>query len=237
MSQASQAQWVRDSVADAPADERAQFIRKTYAHLFMAIGLMVLIVLAIFSAVDTEALTATMLGSPMSWLIVLGLFMAVGWLARWWASATTSVPLQYLGLTLYVVAEAVIFVPLLHIAANFYPGAIMSAGISTAFIFTGLTAFVFYTKADLSFLGGALAIGGLAAIALIVLSLTMGFSLGLPFVIVMIALAAGYILYDTSNVIHHYRVGQHVAASLALFASVALLFWYVLRLVMAFSEE
>ena len=40
----------------------------------------------------------------------------------------------------------------------------------------------------------------------------------------MIVLACGYILYHTSNILHQYRIGQHVAASLALFASVALLF-------------
>jgi FtsH-binding integral membrane protein len=44
-------------------------------------------------------------------------------------------------------------------------------------------------------------------------------------------------MYDTSNVLHHYRTDQYVAASLALFASVAMLFFYVLRLVMAFSNR
>ena len=55
--------------------------------------------------------------------------------------------------------------------------------------------------------------------------------------IAMIVLACGYILYDTSNILLHYRVGQHVAASLALFASVALLFWYVLQLVMSLRSR
>jgi FtsH-binding integral membrane protein len=36
-------------------------------------------------------------------------------------------------------------------------------------------------------------------------------------------------------VLHHYRTDQYVAASLALFASVAILFWYILRIVIAFS--
>jgi FtsH-binding integral membrane protein len=53
----------------------------------------------------------------------------------------------------------------------------------------------------------------------------------------MIALAAGFIVYDTSNVMHHYGTDQHVAASLELFASVALLFWYILRLFMATSRD
>ena len=48
----------------------------------------------------------------------------------------------------------------------------------------------------------------------------------------MIALACGYILYDTSNVLHNYRTDQYVAAALALFAAVMLLFWYVLRILL-----
>jgi FtsH-binding integral membrane protein len=46
----------------------------------------------------------------------------------------------------------------------------------------------------------------------------------------MIALAGGAILHDTSKVLHHYPEDKYVAASLELFASVALMFWYVLRL-------
>lgn len=72
---------------------------------------------------------------------------------------------------------------------------------------------------------------------LIVCAILFGFNLGVLFSGVMVGLAAGYILYDTSNVMHHYRTDQYVAASLALFASVALLFWYVLRLVMSFSSS
>ncbi len=80
---------------------------------------------------------------------------------------------------------------------------------------------------------GAVVFGGLAAMGLIVVGIVFQFSLGPIFTYAMIALACGYILYHTSNVLHHYRIGQHVAASLALFASVALLFWYILRLFMS----
>ena len=57
-----------------------------------------------------------------------------------------------------------------------------------------------------------------------------GFQLGTFFSVAMIALAGGSILYDTSNVMLRYPQDRHVAASLELFASVALMFWYVLRL-------
>jgi FtsH-binding integral membrane protein len=74
-------------------------------------------------------------------------------------------------------------------------------------------------------------------LGVIVASLLFGFSLGIFFAGLMIAYAAGAILYNTSNVLHHYRPEQHVAASLALFASVALLFWYVVQLVLALSDD
>jgi hypothetical protein len=73
----------------------------------------------------------------------------------------------------------------------------------------------------------------IAAMALIVLGILFGFSLGIWFVWAMIVAACGYILYYTSNVLHHYRTDQHVAAALALFASVALLFWYVIQIFMS----
>ena len=48
----------------------------------------------------------------------------------------------------------------------------------------------------------------------------------------MVLLAAGYILYQTSQIFAHYHTEQYVAASLALFSSVALMFWYVIRIFM-----
>jgi FtsH-binding integral membrane protein len=187
--------------------------------------------------VDVAAITQTMLGGKWSWLIVLGLFMVVSWIANMWARSAASPAIQYAGLSLYVVAQAILFVPLLFIASQFYEGVITTAAIATLSIFIGLTAFVFITGKDFSFLGGILAVAGIAALVTIGLAIFMGFELGLIFTVLMIALCGGYILYDTSNVMHHYRIGQHVAASLALFASVALLFWYMIRLLMILQRE
>ena len=71
---------------------------------------------------------------------------------------------------------------------------------------------------------------------MIVAAVVLGFNLGLLFSALMIVFAAGAILYDTSNILHHYRTDQHVAAALSLFASIALLFWYVLRLLMRLRD-
>ena len=164
--------------------------------------------------------------------------MAVSWIAERWAQSGASPQLQYMGLGLYVIAEAVIFLPLLYIAAHFgSPDVIPSAGIVTGLLFGGLTLVAFTSGRDFSFLGGMLKIGGLVALGVIVASILFGWSLGLFFTGLMILFAGGAILYNTSAVMHHYRTDQHVAASLALFASVALLFWYVLQGLMALSSD
>ncbi|MEM1224107.1 MAG: Bax inhibitor-1 family protein [Planctomycetota bacterium] len=231
--------WTPAALADESA--RASFIRRTYAHLAGAVLAFLGIEVVLFGLVPEpfmRRVVASMTGGYM-WLVVLGAFMGIGWLARSWASSGASRSMQYTGLALYVVAEAVIFLPILYIAVIVMgqPQIPVLAGIITFMTFAGLTAFVFTTKVDLASWGKYLCIAGLVAMGMIVCGILFGFSLGLFFSAAMVALAAGYILYDTSNVLHHYSTDQHVAASLALFASVAFLFWYVLRLVMAFSSS
>ena len=220
----------------AAVEDRVQFIRKTYLHLLGAIIAFVLIEVAIFTLFGDrlEGLVGTMT-SGWNWLIVLGAFMGVSFIADRWAQSNTSQGMQYLGLTLYVVAEAIIFVPLLYYANTFFEGTIQSAGIVTAIVFGGLTATVFITKADFSFLRMALSIGLMAALALIVLGIVFGWDnlFGFWFSFAMVILASGCILYSTSNVLHNYNTNQYVAAALALFSSVALLFWYVLQMFMS----
>lgn len=221
-----------NSAADAAPVERARFIRKTYLHLAGAILAFVGLEYFLFSSGAADTIAATMFGGRFSWFIVLALFMGVAFLANWWANSQTSKTMQYLGLGLYVVAESVIFVPLLFIAANYGGGGetIIKAGVVSLGLFAGLTAVVFITRKDFSFLGSILTIGGFIALGFIAASLIFGFTLGSLFAFVMVGFAATAILYSTSNVLHQYQPTQHVAASLSLFASVALLFWYILTI-------
>ena len=220
--------------ADAPVSERTAFIRKTYLHLGGAVLAFIALEAALISSPLAQPLVRTMLGGRMSWLIVLGAFMVVGWVADRWARSASSPAMQYLGLGLYVVAEAIIMLPLLYVAAYFSgdPNIIAKAGVLTGLVFVGLTGTVLLTRRDFSWLRPALTVAGFAALGLIVVSLLFGFTLGTLFAAVMVVVAAGYILYYTSNVLHHYPVGSHVAAALTLFSSVALLFWYILRILM-----
>jgi FtsH-binding integral membrane protein len=227
--------------ATAQADERAAFIRRTYAHLAGAIlafvGLEALLVS--FARGHEQEIFGLLAASRFSWLIVLLMFMGASWLAQTWARSEASPGLQYAGLALYVVAQAVIFLPLLYVA-TFYTGdpyLIPMAGILTLAVFGGLTLSVFITRKDYSFLRPVLSVGAFIALGVIVAGVLFQFTLGLLFCFAMVALLSGYILYDTSNIMLHYRTTQHVAAALALFASVATLFWYILRILMILNSR
>jgi uncharacterized protein len=229
--------------AAAAASERITFIRRTYGHLAGAILAFVALEMLFFLITSPEwrmNLLAQFASNPMYMLLVLGGFIGFGFLGNYWANNATSRGMQYAGLGLYVILEAVIFLPLLIYAADFMavtaPNLIGEAAIMTAIVFGGLTFGVFVTKQDFSFLGGFLWIAGMLALGIIVCAIIFGFSLGIWFSVAMIALASCYILYYTSNVLHHYRTDQYVAASLALFAAVAMLFFYILRLLMARGE-
>lgn len=222
--------WTLPAAEAAPA-QRAEFIRKTYLHLGGAVLAFMGIEALLLSSPIAEPLARTALGTRWGWLLVLGAFMLVGMVAEKWAQSPRSVPLQYAGLGLFVVAEAIIFVPLLFVAAAMAgPQVIPEAALYTTLVFAGLTGTAFFTRHDFSWMRGLLMVAGFAGIGVIVASIAFGFTLGSVFSVLMVLLAAGYILYYTSNVLHHYPVGAHVAAALALFSAVAMLFWYILRL-------
>lgn len=221
------------SAAQAGAEERASFIIKTYLHLAGAIGAFVLIVAAFLNSPLGERFAMSVLGTPYGHLMMLGGFMVVSWIANSWARSSTSLGMQYAGLGLYVVAESIFMVPILYFANTFHSGVIATAGVTTLGLFSVLTTVVFVTRKDFSFLRSVLIFGGFAAFGLIACGVLFNFALGPIFTYAMIAFACAYILYDTSNVMLHYRTTQYVAASLALFASVALLFWYILQMFMS----
>ncbi len=223
-------------LADSPdvrigESSRAVFITRTYLNLFGAIIAFVLIELFLFQSGLAEPIARSMLG--VSWLLVLGGFIVVSWIASRAAHTASSLAGQYAALAAFVVAEALIFVPLLFMAFAYAPGAISSAATVTLIGFAGLTAVAFLSRKDFSFLGGLLKWGGILALVAIVGGVLFGFNLGTWFSIAMVGLAGGAILYDTSNILRHFPEDRYVGAALQLFASVALMFWYVLRIFLA----
>ncbi len=214
--------------AQAPADARAEFLAKTYTHLAGAVFLFVALEAVLVNTAAGVALAVSMMQT--NWLLVLGLFMVASWVAEKWAHSGQSTSLQYAGLAFYVAAWAVLFLPLMVYVSYGKPGALAPAAGLTLATFGGLTAYVFISKADFSWLRGILVVGTILAFGLIVVATLGGLNLGIWFCVAMVALSAISILYTTSSVMNDFPVGGHVGAALALFSALAMMFWYILQI-------
>ena len=217
-------------VAQASVESRSSFIWKCYAHVVGAILAFAAIEVYLFDAGIAERLAPIMFSA---WWAVLGAFILVSWGASHVAHRIESKNVQYVAFAALVMAEALIFAPMLYFASVMKPGVIESAAGVTILGCVGLVAVAMITRKDFSFLRGMLVWGGMLALVGIVAGMIFGFQLGTWFSVAMIGFAGAAVLYDTSNIMHHYPEDRYVAASMALFASVALMFWYILRLFMS----
>lgn len=233
--------YYRETAAEAPENARIAFIRRTYLHLAVSVAVLVGIEAVLVQALKTDggrAFLGAWFGNPMSLLVILGLFIAGGFLARVMARASMPPAVKYLGLGLYIAIEAIFLLPILYVATTrFGMGIVNQAAVMTLVTFGGLTLTVFLTKADFSRLGPILFAAMWVLFAVMLGGILFGFGLGLWISFACIALAAGFILYDTSNILHHYGTDEHVGASLELLADVVLLFYHILRVLMLTRDD
>jgi len=246
---------IAGAVATLGVSDRVAFLRKTYGLLGVAlVGFAVLTAgMMRFATGASLRFSSWAFTGQLNWLIVIGLFMAVGYVAQKLAMSQTSRSLQLLGLGIFVAAESALLQPLLWVLIlrfgdhemlrsgvliSGYAGSIlMQAVVITLAIFIGLTLTVFITKKDFSFLGGILTIASFAVLGVILASMLFGFSLGALFCGAVILIMAGYILYQTSLVMSVFPPTGYVAAALMLFSTIATLFWYVLQLLMSLNNR
>lgn len=226
--------------AYAVENERTTFLRKTYLHVLGAVLALVGLEVLFFKLELGETLARSMFGG-YSWILVMVAFGVVSTIANKWAYSETSRGIQYAGLALFTVAEALILLPMLWLVKHAFPATgneiLATAALITTVLFGGLTATIMFTKADMNWMGKYLRFALLAALGTIVVAFFTGISLGLWFSVAMAGLMCGYILYQTSAMMHHMRTDQYVAASLALFSSLATLFWYVLQIVISLQSR
>jgi len=246
---------IAGAVATLGVSDRVAFLRKTYGLLGVAlVGFAVVTAGMMRFATETSLrFSGWALNGRLNWLLVLGVFMVVGYIARRLAFSETSRGLQLLGLGLYIFVQSALLQPLLWILIfRFGDRAMLSSGVLisgqagsilmqavviTLAIFIGLTLTVFITKKDFSFLRGALTIASFAVLGVILASMLFGFSLGALFCGAVILILAGYILYETSLVMSRFPPTAYVAAALMLFSTIATLFWYVLQLLMSLNSR
>ena len=202
------------------------FLRATYSHLFGAVVAFIALEYVIFATGIAAALTPMM---TSNWLIVIGGFMLLGFVTRYFTRRASTPEMQYLEMAVTITLQAVIFIPLLYFAVYYTDSSVLAnAAMISLAIFGAMTAIVAYSGKDFSFMGPFLAVIGIAALIAIVGSILFGVSLGFYFALAMVVFAAAVVLYETSKVLHQYGPGQHITAATGLFASVAMLFYYVL---------
>jgi FtsH-binding integral membrane protein len=207
---------------------------RVYQHLLVAVGAFILFEALLINLGVAEAMWNFISDQSYAWLLILGGFMVVNWLAVNAAHDVLDPPRQYLGLFGMAAAEAVIFAPFLHYFFDVQPDgttSVMAAALITVVGFAGLTGVALVTRRDLSFLRPLVLWGFVCSLVLILAAILFGLELGIWFSVVMIALAGASILYQTQTIMRRYPEEAYVGASVQLFASVMLLFWYVLRLV------
>lgn len=222
------------TVSTLSDERRVAFYKKTYTHVALAVLIFIVAEYLFFQSPMIVNFALSLIGG-WSWLLLLGGFMLITNYAEGLALKSEDKNIHYIALIIYAIAEAFIFIPLLFMAFSMIDGVevLQKAAVMTISLFIGLSAVVIFTKKDFSFLRSALMIGFVLALGLIVAGTIFGFDLGLWFSVAMVALAAGSILYSTSNMVHKYHEDQYVAAALGLFASLMLLFWYILRIFMS----
>ena len=217
-------------VSSLSVEDRSDFIWKCYAHVVGAILAFAAIEAYFFQSGIAERIAMPML---QNWWMVFGAFIIAGWGATHVAHRIESRNAQYAAFAVFIFIEALIFAPMLYIASQMQPGIIDSAAGVTILGTVGLVATVMITRKDFSFMRGMMIWGGMLALVAIVGSMIFGFQLGTWFSVAMIGFAGAAVLYDTSNIMHHYPQDKYVAASMQLFASIAMMFWYILRLFMS----
>lgn len=228
------------AIADASVDVRFGFMKRTYGYLMAGIAAFVGLEIFLFSTGIGYALAELIFSwGGLGWLAILGGFMILNWLATTYAFKAESDGARMLAYGATVVAQALIFTPMLAIAFSVpeLQGTVGQAAAISTVGFVGLSGVAITSSKDFSFLGSILKWVGVVAIVLIVVSLVAGFNLGAWFSVAMIAFAGGAILWETQQILRHYPEGTELLAAIQLFASVMLLFWYVLRLVMSLSRN
>ncbi|WP_339623104.1 Bax inhibitor-1 family protein [uncultured Winogradskyella sp.] len=228
-------QQVKVMIGSLSEVERVAFYKKTYSHVAGGVLVFILFEYLLMQS-DTIIEFMFSMTEGYKWLIMLGGFMLATSYAENMAMRTTDKNMQYLAYGIYIFFQALIFVPMIAMAAFYMDSGVeilYQASTVTLALFTGLSVAVLMTKTDFSFLKTGLTIGFFIAIGLIIAGILFGFNLGLWFSVGMCLLAGGSILYQTSNLVNKFGAEDYIPAALGLFASLMLLFWYILRIFMS----
>ena len=238
--------------AARPAVEVVPFLRRVYALftggvLFAVVGALAALYLG--TPVQVAAGHGVVLEVPPlvafgmeHWVVMLIVYLG----AFFAASFARRVPgVNLLALFGYTFVTGVFLAPSLFIAQimasqgqTLDPSPVRDAFLLTAVAFTGLTAYVMISRKDFSFLGAALNTGLWVVLGAMLLGFIFHSTVfGLAIASVGVLLFAGYILFDTWQILNSRGETDAVGAALRLFLDVVNLFLFLLRILSSSRER
>jgi len=214
------------TAAQASLAERMSFVRKVYA-LFFAATLFAIggVVVGFTFPPIMQAIAGSF------WIPLIILFGGV-----FAAQAVRHVPgVNLLALFGFTTLTGIVISPLMYVVSLTNPASIIQAGVLTVGIFGGLTAYVFVTKRDFSFMRGMLVTGLIVLIlaGLLNVFLIGSSALGFATAAAALLLFSGFVLYDTSNIIRRYPTNEYVAGALSLYLDAFNIFLALIRILNA----
>jgi len=220
------------AAAFAAASEKATFLKKVYGILFLGVLGFAATLWAAANVAPVNDLAVgigrLIYGNRWGWLIYMGIFIGGSMAVH---AVAEKRPINAIAFAAWVVVLALLIAPIVLFVNDVRGPAIVSqaSGI-TALVFGVLTVYVLWTGKDFSWLRGILWMIGGSLLIVCLVGLIGGFSLGLWVSWAIVALMAGYILYDTSLVLHRLPATMAMSGAVMLFTDVVLLFKHILIL-------
>ncbi len=215
-------------VAQSAPQTQAQFLRKVYGVFYGA--LLVSVLSGAFCAQETIA--PLVLGA---WQFLFFLLF-IGGFGIHFVRRTNGLNLVVFGI--YAALWGAVLGPMLTLLNEVAPGVPLQAGILTVAVFGCLTLYVFQTGKDFQWLGGLLFV---AILGLIISSLVMMFFnvplLSTLYSFIGVLVFSGFILYDTSEIMHRLTPDEAITGSIELFVDFIGLFLHILNLLTSLKSR
>ena len=191
-----------------PAD-RIDFLRKVYSYFFLSI---VVAGVGGYIGVTNFEAVLPLLGWPI-FIVEILLLLACFSMQR-----VPGINIALLGAFSMISGIAIAPALLMAIGKTGGIAVIFQAYLMTLFCFGGITAYVFISKKDFSYLGGFLFV---ALFGLILSGIFMWFfgmtGGGLIYSWITIFIFCGFVLFDTSRILYHYNDGEEIGAAISLY--------------------
>mmetsp|Transcript_32319 Transcript_32319/g.126626 ORF Transcript_32319/g.126626 Transcript_32319/m.126626 type:complete len:217 (-) Transcript_32319:3293-3943(-) len=209
------------------------FLRKVYGLLTLQLALTVVISTLFMVVTPLRDFAVNNM-----WIATASIFLSLGCFFGLFAVRHRH-PLNLYLLAVYTVLQSLTVGTICAIYASIgYGFIIVQAAVATAVIFGGLTMYCFRSKKDFSFLGGFLFAG---LVGLLVVSLVQmffftnwgNFLIALAGVLIM----SGYILFDTSQLIHKFAPDEFIVATVSLYLDIINLFLYLVQILSSLQSD